>query len=391
MASAIENSILRAIAKGNGDDPDFRVLVYEAAERAIVRSETDGKTSASESDERRRELIAAVETIEADYPPVERGGDSSGEPQSGADSIPGAVSDVPDIALRETTTGASVSDGASADGQQRQEPLADGEVAAERPKAEIDDEPDVAFDARRDDKSDFETANAADPWMPGVPRKASGASRYPKRIVAIVIVALLAFLVIIGAYLILPFLLPNLFASAPQAQSSVDPIAAAIRSASGDGETPVAGDGWTIAFAADGIEGVEAGPRGTVSAVTGPGERAAVRIAATGPANDADPAVVAALIVAAGTVTELAGRTVRGELTVGSPDGTAREFTVSCHIADQSICGRQRFSTKIDSQSFVFDMDIPSAATGEARLSVDPSLGSGASDINVFRLRLKSA
>lgn len=389
MASAIENSIRRAIAKGDGDDPDFRVLVYEAAERAIIRGEADGKTTAEESDRRRRELIAAVEAIEADYPPVERGespGDGRSPDAKTLSRQSGAPDSMPGVAARSGDADGNASPGTSTDGTVRE-----GEGADIAPSVVGDGEPAARQEAEGDAPSASGSAKAPESWTPGGGRKASAASRYPKRIVAIVIVALLAFLAIIGAYLILPLLLPTHFASAPQAPSSVDPIAAAIRSASGDGSTGLAKDEWTTAFAADGTNGIEAGPRGTVSAVTGPGERGAVRITAKGPANGDDPAVVAALIVAAGTIRELAGRTVRGELTVGSPDGAPREFTVSCHVADQSICGRQRFSTRTGSQSFVFDMEIPQAATGEAKLSLDPSLGGGPSDLNVFRLRLKTA
>ena len=395
MASAIENSIRRAIAKGDGDDPDFRVLVYEAAERAIIRGEADGKTTSDESDQRRRELIAAVEAIEAGYPPAERGESIEGEHHPDAGSPSQEIPEAAAFTADETASGVPAPDGVSIAGRPANAMPSDSAGEVEKPSPREEAEPKAQFDAERGTQSASQSASRpakpADRWTPGARRKGPGTARYPKRIVAIVIVALLAFLLIIGAYLILPFLLPNLFASTPHAESNVDPIAAAIRSASTDGATGVAGGGWTTAFAADGTKGVEAGPRGTVSAVTASGERAAVRITAKTPANGDDPAVVAALIVAAGTVAEFAGHTVRGELTVGSPDGVAREFTVSCHIADQSICGRQRFSTKLDSQSFVFDMEIPQAATGEAKLSVDPALGSGANDLNVFALRLKNA
>ena len=386
LASAIENSIRRAIGKGDGDDPDFRVIVYEAAERAILRGEADGKTTAAEGEERRRELIAAVEAIEAEYPAQVAG--------AGGEAAFASTPDASDASTDGIVLDPNAVPGATFDASAAGESSPKvGEPETALPGDDIDRpgaEPGFAPAAVAEDGTASPPGEAkAETWIPGRGRAAPSASRYPRRLVAIVIVALLAFLVFIGAYLLLPLLLPNLFASGSAPQAEADPIAAAIRSASDEGGQ-AAGDAWTTAFSPDDTTGFEAGPRGTVSAVTGPGERAAVRIAAKGPAEGAEPAIVAALIVAAGTVSGLAGQSVRSELTVGSPDGMPREFTVSCHIGGQSICGRQRFSTKVDSQSFVFDMDVPQAASGAARLLIDPSLGGGASDLNVFRLRLKS-
>ena len=68
MASAIEQSVRRALQKGNAADPDFRLVVYEAAERAILRVQSAQHSDEAEADRKRQALISAIEAIEAEYP-----------------------------------------------------------------------------------------------------------------------------------------------------------------------------------------------------------------------------------------------------------------------------------------------------------------------------------
>ena len=67
MTSAIETSLRRALEQGDRADPNFRLEIYEAAERALLRLETSNGMSDEARDRHRRDLIGAIETIEDEY------------------------------------------------------------------------------------------------------------------------------------------------------------------------------------------------------------------------------------------------------------------------------------------------------------------------------------
>ena len=342
LASAIENSVRRTLQNGNALDPDYRVLVYEAAERAILRGEAAGSVSEHESDARRRDLIAAIESIELEYPPADR------------DSL---AEDDPAEVLGDPRAAESASSAAVAR-------YARGDTSSGRPAPE------------------------AKQWSPGARRPIVAPSRRLTRgIVATVISVLVLFLLGALAYLVLPFFFTRPFAIAPT--PVIDPVAQAIRDA---GNPEMTSDGWVPVFSGDNLDAIAAGSRQFASMTTAAGGRAAVAIKAPA-AQGAATKTLVPFIVPGGVVARLSGRRVRSELTVGSPDGKPRTFAVECQFAGKSVCGRQRFSTTVASQTFVFDMDM-SAKTGtgssaEARVEIDPGILDDGRDLYVYGLRFR--
>ncbi|NDV87170.1 hypothetical protein GTW51_10700 [Aurantimonas aggregata] len=366
MASTIETSVRRALQDGNADDPDFRVQVYEAAERAIQRVVAEKHVGQAAADRQLEQLIAAIERIEADYPPGGAAAHDADEPV--AEPLP-AVFEV-------TTSGV---DDASAP----QPPLPDDETSEPALPPEdrhpVGDRPD--HDAPAQPVPMAAEPPPAGDWSPGNRKPSASRSRRAPRwlvgvIAAIAVLALLA----VAAW----WLYASVMAT-PEVETGGMTVEQAIRSASGDTEESTAE--WIGIFDGSDIEVVRATDGGRVTAEQTTGGRSGVRIEVPTVGGGTE----IGLVVGPGVVRSLAGQTVRGELTVGSPDGTPREFSVRCVFAGDTTCGRQRFATSVAEETFIFDMEIPAGSTTEGQLAIDPGIGQDSRDLMVFALRLRPA
>lgn len=65
--TAIEDSLRRALANGNAEDPAFRDSIYLASERALERMIVDRGLDPAAADAQRMKLAGAVESIERDH------------------------------------------------------------------------------------------------------------------------------------------------------------------------------------------------------------------------------------------------------------------------------------------------------------------------------------
>lgn len=406
MASAIEQSVRRALQKGNAADPDFRLVVYEAAERAILRVQSAQHSDEAEADRKRQALISAIEAIEAEYPApggygddaVSEDGDTpaSAEPDIAAPATPPIMVETPEAmpATADETQAADTPDTAApATGATRTAeaapmsptPAAKAPSAktasAKAPAAKVD-----AKAATAKPGAAASTKPVRDRWSPDhKPKRGRPFSEASNKLVGAVIVVLLLLLIAAAVWVVLP-----LFSTAPAPVASEDgpTIAETIQSAGEDpalngGPSP---DNWIDVFAGTDLEKIAAEGGARASGVAGSGGRMAVQIAA--PA-DGDGSEVS-LVIGAGIVEQIAGSRARGELAVGSPDDQGREFSVSCLFAGETVCGRQRFQVSAAEETFVFDMAVPEGAMGAAQLVIDPQIGTGAGDLNVYGFRVQA-
>lgn len=191
------------------------------------------------------------------------------------------------------------------------------------------------------------------------------------------ILALIVFLVVVSVWLVLPALYPSapIFSEKKDVQTIESTIAAAD------------GGAWISIFDGNQIDAFSTDEGGRATSETVTGGVPTVRISSP----DDAAGIEVGLVVGAGVTSELARKTARAELTVGSPDGKPRTFSVRCLFDGESRCGRQRFSTSIAREPFVFDIDLKDIADGAGRIAIDPAFGQNARDLTIFGLRLRPA
>ena len=361
LASEIETSIRGFLAQGDSKDPDYRLKVYEAADRAIGRmAEKNGDDA--EAKAKRADLVEAIEAIEAEYghdvhdEPVEP--TDPGEPAAGGSRSAAAM------------VGLSERDPRSTRGE---DPVLSEAISSED-RIDIGGKNGVGEpngeDAREEDASGLSST-----WRPGGER--SGANR--KRpwggglVVSGLILLLILFLLAAGLWLLLP-LLSGAFS--PPKTTEGPTIEETIAAAEG-------GEGWISVFDGTQLDAISSSDGGRVVAETALDGSPVVRITG-GPEAGAE----IALLVGPGVVSRLEGESVRAELTAGTDPDASREFSVRCLFDGETRCGRQRFTVSTERQPFVFEVDLSGIEGGDGRIAIDPSLGVG-NDLVVYSLRLK--
>ncbi|KAA0972417.1 hypothetical protein FPY71_04820 [Aureimonas fodinaquatilis] len=140
---------------------------------------------------------------------------------------------------------------------------------------------------------------------------------------------------------------------------------------------------WINIFSGSNIEALATPAGGLVESIAAHG-KPAVRMEATGTQGNE-----VLLKIGPGLVGELAGETVRFEVTAGSPDLRPREFSVRCLFADASICERQRFATSMPEEAFVFDIAVPADVASPANLAIGPGTGGEGPDIDLYTVRVR--
>ncbi|MCB8838043.1 hypothetical protein [Aurantimonas sp. VKM B-3413] len=397
MSNAIETSLRRALAKGDADDPDFRLQIYEAAERALLRLEGDEAVDPAGTDGRREQLIAAIEAIERDHLPRSSSSPeaSDGEEQAVAGEAAADEANAAEPAARPFagTDGSDEAEAAEVDATPGADESADAPGRAERPQDESS--PGQPGSTQTPDKISADRpasprASRLKRWMrkdPESPRDGI----VNRVVVPAVILLLLVFLLAVGGWLLMPFFTSGTPGAPERAAAPAEPkmsIEDAIRSADTGGTQGVAGSpAWTEVFSGAGAVDAAA-VAGTVEAAEAGGEPAA-RI----PASDtgADGARETVFVIPADIARRFAGRKATGELTVASPDEASRTFTVRCLFGGETVCGRQRFTASSTEEPFLIQMDMPASIEEPGQIAIDPSIGTGAKDLLVMGFRLRPA
>ncbi|MBB3952138.1 hypothetical protein [Aureimonas jatrophae] len=140
---------------------------------------------------------------------------------------------------------------------------------------------------------------------------------------------------------------------------------------------------WIDVFDGDDLQALSTPNGGRVETVARDDGRSAVR--ASGPSGGEGEIEVG---IGPGVARELAGRNIRIELTAGSPDGASREFGVRCLFGGTSTCDRQRFTTSMSEEAFVFDVTVPAGLSSGGSLALSTGLDGTATDVDIYRVRI---
>lgn len=374
--SAMEKSLRRALEAGDSSDAAFRESIYTAAERALERMLAGKEMEPEAAHAQRVRLAETINRVEDDY----------FEPATDADDGSATYADAM--------------------------PPADGAQEGETEAWHRDDDPqtppyasdraddDADFGLQRDTNASpdngFQAAEATPPprptagqtmsdgadasWSPGGGSRNAKAPKVKGRRFGP-----FAFgLVVLGIALIagLAFVYVTVFepmggtASSVEAEPDGDTVSAVIASAAGEAE-------WITLFDGGQLEMIATPNGGEVLSIAGAGDRRAVRISAAAEAGEVD------VSIGPGVVNTIKGKKVRVEITVGSADGTPREFGVRCLFGGDTVCGRQRFSTAQDSEAFVFDMVVPDDPAASGTIAIDPSFGAQSNTLDLYAVRLR--
>ncbi|TFF19156.1 hypothetical protein E3C22_20535 [Jiella endophytica] len=375
MGSAIERSLRRALAKGDAADPDFRLQIYEAAERALLRLEADKQTPEAAKEAHRRELIGAIEAIENDFA-------EAGPPAEAEDDAP---------PLGPATPGKTPAD------ERLEAPAAEDEAAVEAQDAGHEAPEPMAADLLEDRYSDREPLNAAsEDEDDEAPRRRSRAGR---TLVSLVIVLLLLFLVGAAVWIVLPMLPSDDTASrgAPSTDAGGLSVAEAIRENSGTAPTADAAPEWVEVYTPEALREF-AGSDDAIEDATPAGGEPVLKLMQPADAAQQDGSGAGdagsreiELPISGDVARGFAGKKVEGEIVVGSPDGKPREFSLRCLFGGDSACGRQRFTTSLPEENFLFHLEFPPEAGTGGQIAIDPSVGAGGKDLMFYGLKLRHA
>ncbi|UHD45114.1 hypothetical protein LUX29_19190 [Aureimonas altamirensis] len=311
--SALEESLRRALNLGDAADPEYRLSIYQASERALEKMLAEKAVPGNEAQERRLALAEAISRIEDDFE---------------ADALP-----------------AGHADGSAAAHDAHDIDFADEDAGHRPPDPHADYEP--------------------------------GLDRHPPRRGLVSMPTLIGIGVALFLVIAL-YVLSTIF----QSGDAVPAGDGGNEAQTGEAASPT-NISWINVFSGANIETLSTPEGGRVEAITANG-REAVRMQS--PSGQTSEVMLA---VGPGLVGEIAGSTVRVELTAGSPDSRAREFSVRCLFASNSICDRQRFVTSMQEEAFVFDIAVPGDAASPATLAIAPGVGGEGSDLDLFAVRMR--
>ncbi|KQT52155.1 hypothetical protein ASG54_21980 [Aureimonas sp. Leaf460] len=359
----MEQSLRRALDAGDASDPAFRETIYAASERALERMLAERPLDEGAAQAQRIRLAETINRVEQDYYQATEAGLDAGEAGWTPDSEP-------------------------EDGEPDERAMP-GELRAHA--ADLPPPPAAtAADARTGSASGHRLVDENAPAFlrrssePAADRRAGPAALRPQRVPStsgfgsggkapsggfrriFVLVVALAFALL--AYLVYGMI---------YGPTTTEPAATSDASPGSDD------DRWIALFDGTQLAAIATPTGGRVETVTGFDDRPAVRMSSAGEGGEIEVAV------GPGVARELAGETVRVELTVGSPDGEPREFGVRCLFSGQTVCGTQRFRTAQSSEAFVFDMAVPRGARNAGSIAIEPGYGAGSRPLDLYGVRAR--
>ncbi|WP_156421052.1 hypothetical protein [Aureimonas sp. AU22] len=323
--SAMEDSLRRALQGGDASDPAFRESIYAASERALERMLETRGADAAEVDAQRAKLAETIDRVEADHADWQ-----ASDPVAEAEAERGFAPD------------ARAADDAGRD-------------APDAPRAPRAFEPTEAADDP-----------VASTWTPGGERPGAEPVREARSPRSVLIAAVVFALVLALLAYFIGGMIRGSGPDSPAAQNETSAL------------------DWITVFDGDDLESLSTPAGGRIEAAPRSGGRDAVRV--SGPTAGEGEVLMA---IGPGVVGEIAGSNVRIEVTAGSPDGTQREFSVRCLFGGTSLCERQRFSTTMSEEAFIFDVPVPADARSPASIAIGPGVNGTTNDVDVFSLRLR--
>ncbi|WP_279480997.1 hypothetical protein [Aureimonas sp. SK2] len=324
--SAMEDSLRRALEGGDASDPAFRESIYAASERALERMLETRGASEADAEAQRTRLAETIDRVEADYSSWPAPSEAAE-----AEADPGFMLTQPPL-------------------PPRPEPADD----VREPRAF---EPEEAAP---------ESAAAPNTWTPGGERGAPEPVREARSPRSVLVAAVVFALVLALLAYFVGGMIRGSDPDSPTAQNETSAL------------------DWITVFDGDDLESLSTPAGGRIEAAPRSGGRDAVRV--SGPAAGEGEVLMA---IGPGVVGEIAGSNVRIEVTAGSPDGAEREFAVRCLFGGTSLCERQRFSTTMSEEAFIFDVPVPANAGSPASIAIEPGVNGTTNDVDVFSLRLR--
>ncbi|MCE7030822.1 hypothetical protein LZD57_22785 [Jiella sp. CBK1P-4] len=317
-------------------------------------------------DRHRRDLIGAIETIESEYLGAN---DDPSEDEPESDDLPEATA-AGDRGVSESRT-ADRRSRARSGSVQRAEPA---EAMA------LDRDERIAAAEPEDDETD----------APEAGRRGGG------RLIGPLIVLLLLFLLGVAIWIALPFFSsggPGETAAANGGDETLT-VADAIReNSSVTAETAPATE-WIDLYSSQDLDEFATSDE-AIEPVASEGGRTVVKLVQPSGGNAQDGAEGAAAVreiempISGDAARRFAGQKAQAEIIVGSPDGEPREFTLRCLFGGETVCGRQRFTTALPEENFLFNLQFPPEAVAGGQIAVDPSVGNGGNDLLFYGLRLR--
>lgn len=325
--TAIEDSLRRALANGNAEDPAFRDSIYLASERALERMIVDRNLDPAAADAQRMKLAGAVEAIERDHGPVA--------------------------------------------------------YAQEREPASFAPPPQEP--ARPEPVEEWHPAQVGPVTQRARPRR--GLIFVGLGAIALLLILVYLVFTIFGPTVEMGEDMGEGMETGALDTAPADPAALAPPSTA-NWITVFTGTELESLTAPPGGR-VELVARDGAGLVRISGEGGAPAQPPEGADAVATQAPEVLLALGPGLVGQIAGTSVRVEIRAGSPDGAVREFAVRCQFAAESVCDRQRFATAMAEEAFVFDMTVPAGVGTPASLAIAPSIGTGGTDLDLFAVRMR--
>ncbi|WP_156419326.1 hypothetical protein [Aureimonas sp. AU12] len=340
--SQMEDSLRRALDGGDASDPAFRESIYAASERALERMLATREADEAVQLDQRSRLADTINRVEADYAALHPGG-----AHEGAGATPDGTD--PDEALGP----AEFDDGT-------------GDRDARAPRAYAPDEADAPAQE--------------DPWTPGGTASAAPVPAPRRHSIAVVVAAAVVFALLLA---VLAYAVAGAVRSDATAPAETPVSEGAIEDADPDAASALPALAWIDVFDGNDLDALATPNGGRIETIAKPDEREAVRVSA--PAGAEGEVLLA---VGAGIMRQISGHQVRIELTAGSPDGQMREFGIRCLTGDASYCDRQRFSTAMPEEAFVFDVAVPSGQSAAGSIAIGPGLNGTSNDVDIYAVRL---
>lgn len=361
--SAMEQSLRRALDAGNAGDPAFRETIYAASERALERMLGERPMDEAAAQAQRIRLAETINRVEQDYYAAEPADRPVADDGAWSSSETDAESDARDEPVAE--------DIAASEPRDRFRP-AQAEPG-EAPRQPVVDDEAPSFLRRSSEPA------SAKPALPGAVRAKpsspshgfGGGGKAPsgrfRQVFALVVVLAFALL----AYLVYGMIYGPTATTEPAGAETSDAGPSGTES------------GWIALFDGTQLASIATPAGGLLETITGADARPALRMSSAGEGGEIEVAV------GPGIARELAGETVRVELTVGSPDGEPREFGVRCLFSGKTVCGTQRFTTAQSSEAFVFEMAVPRGARSAGSIAIEPSYTDGMRPLDLYGVRAR--
>lgn len=336
---SIEQAIRNAFAKGQAEDPAFRERVYRSAQAALERAVLANTAMTPETiAKRRRHLLDTIAAVESEFAvavapevPVSVEPPRRSEQQQARPQEPPMEAPPIDVGMQQPAAVPRARDG--------------------RVEPSFGDAPDAAVPQPSPVHAEPEPANqrAAASETPKPARKRRG---FPWGLIT----GLVTIIVVVGLAFWTALEFGLIGGSGGQQSTPASSNQPASQPVPGEPGGRDALADWMPVFAPNDPTTVAATP-GARAEVVGEGEDRVLRLVSSGDGS------IVRFDIGAGVMERLAGKRAVFDIVALAPDREA-QMSVSCRLSGLKDCGRNRYTVGVERAEFLFEVDIPQAATG---------------------------